>query len=445
MVEDVIKHKKWSELNSKEDMLQSIDECYSNIALFNCWMMEDNADTISLEQGIAAETDMIQQYNRELYMMTNPLEADNDPKFVTFCEQQDLKHKREVEENKLLKEDPEVDKLFEDNHFWNADDLVKANVKPRYWYVSDMIADNCLSMIWGRAGSNKTWLMQNLAACMACGKVWLKRVLTNKTKVLYLDNEADDIEAHTRLKMVMKGMDLNEQETKDIKENFYYWNPGIALNEYKLIRAIRRKVKECGIKVVFVDSLIEFTSHDENSNRENSMFFAVLKRLQKEMGITFHIIHHQGKGSEIKKHDNDVGRGASQIVGCMRNVYELRVAKDNMLILHHSKSNICRLQDDIGVRVDMNEDSVSFETVEMGEVKVMKSISEELADKVKAWIEFNQLRKFKTKDVKANFPTQKGNQLTNALNILLEDGVIERPNQGSKGEYLVKDDDLIKR
>ena len=430
-----------------DDINEGINDANERINYYNeCLKTEtDSNEILIIQQGLEAEEEMLRIYNKRLVEAENPnsfIDEDFEKKWIEVIQPKlKLERERSKQEKELEVKDTEVDKLFEDNHFWSGKDLLKSNLKGQHWFVNDIIAEHNFTMFYGRASAYKTWLAINLAISLSCGKPWLKDVMTEKVKVLYLDNESNDVEAKRRLTMVLNGMNLSDKEKDDVNDNFYYFNPNEPLNNYMLRRAIKRKVKECGIKVIFVDSFIEFTSHNENDSRENSIFFAALKKMQKELDVTFVFIHHQGKATDSNKHILDVARGSSQIIGCMRNAFEFKTGRDNTVVINHSKSNLCKKREDVGVRVNFDEEyednKVTFDKVEVVDVKLVKPIAEDLADKIIAWTNIKSITEFKTKDVRINFATYKGSQITNALNMLVADDTLKNP---SKGKYCVNND-----
>jgi len=348
-----------------------------------------------------------------------------------------------VDEKKLTPEEisealaeVKVNKFLTENKFWNANDLLNSEIKPRFWYIHPIIAKNTLGMFLGKTQSCKTWLVLYLAICLSCGKNWLDDYTTEKTKVLFLDNESDDIECIRRVNMILNGLNLTDNEKKDFRENFFYFNPTEKLNETTLTRALKKKIKENDIKIVFVDSFIEFITHNENDSGENSGFFSKVKRMTKELDLTFVFIHHTGKG-EVKKYALDKSRGSSQIIGCVRNAFELKSGENDTSIFEHNKTNICKKIKPIGLKIEFNDEmkSVKFNVISPEEVQMQISLAEKLAGKIEEWIGSKSIKEFKTKDIKINFPTYKENQIYEALKILEEEETIVKI---SKGKYMVK-------
>ena len=164
------------------------------------------------------------------------------------------------------------------------------------WLVDRHIPKGSITLVFGKGGIGKTWLMLQIARCIGSGKPWLG-FETTKTSVIFIDFENPLAVLNSRTQTLGDG------------ENVYFWRahnenrkaPKLDSNEWKQYKCLPE-----GAVLVF-DTLRASQSKDENASNEMSLIMGKLKELR-DLGFTIVLLHHTAKNSD------NVAKGSTAIV-----------------------------------------------------------------------------------------------------------------------------------
>jgi len=178
------------------------------------------------------------------------------------------------------------------------------------WIVNSLVPTDGLSMLVGKPKQFKTWILLEMAKCVARGSDFLNHFTTKMGKVLYIDEE----NGRSILKERMNCLGINPSDniTFMVKEFVDFYSDTKT-------EALKKKVDKINPILIIIDNFINIHSaQDENSSTEMMKVVKNIKLLlSPERGII--VSHHCGhKGSRI--------RGASAISADLTS--EIHIAKN---------------------------------------------------------------------------------------------------------------------
>lgn len=168
--------------------------------------------------------------------------------------------------------------------------------------VQDLITDASLTILSGAGGAGKTWAMLDMGVCVAMGKQWLGRDVTQGA-VLVIDEESGARRLHDRCGMVLRGHDADEETP------FYY----TCLNGFVLsgqdaeisASAIADLVRAVGAKLVIIDALTDIAlGLDENDAAQMAQVMKPLRMVVEATGAAVIVLHHTNKSGGTRGSTN---------------------------------------------------------------------------------------------------------------------------------------------
>ena len=157
--------------------------------------------------------------------------------------------------------------------------------------------------------TGKSWLVNNLAICVATGRPWLDRYETEQGRVLIVDNELHGETAANRLPKVSRAMGVPMSEFAGTLE---VWNLRGGLTDLFKLAPTLEAIDHGRFKVIVLDAWYRFMPEgkDENDNGTMANLYNRLDRVAMKIGCSFVLIHHSTKGNQSGKSVTDVGAGA---------------------------------------------------------------------------------------------------------------------------------------
>ncbi len=211
-------------------------------------------------------------------------------------------------------------------------ELLSGELEQIEWDVDQVLAHESVGILAGPAGYGKSWMQMDMAIEMARGGLWLNKFATTKGKVLYIDEESSKALLQRRLSKLLKGKDL----TKDSLEIHFVIGQSFCLSNDSSVNHLRELLKTLSPRLVIIDSLIRVHKAEENSAKEMSKVFGVIKALVRDFKCSFLIADHQRKMTQFGDGQNHL-RGSSEKSAFIDSLFTLK-KKDDYLIIEHSKS-----------------------------------------------------------------------------------------------------------
>ncbi|MHC4269976.1 MAG: AAA family ATPase [Planctomycetota bacterium] len=177
------------------------------------------------------------------------------------------------------------------------------------WIIERHIPKGSITLVFGKGGIGKTWLLLGMARCIGKGIPFLG-YNTNKTPVIFIDFENPLAVINTRTQTLGDG------------ENVFFWRahnenlkaPKLDSKEWELYKNLPKEA------VLIFDTLRASQSKDENASNEMGLIMGRLKELR-DLGFTIILLHHTAKNSD------HVAKGSTAIVDLADHILGLTLVK----------------------------------------------------------------------------------------------------------------------
>jgi hypothetical protein len=189
---------------------------------------------------------------------------------------------------------------------------------PVPWAVPGWLAKGDFAVIGGEPGTGKSVFALDLALALSTGTTFLGLRVQGMYRVLYLDEEMPPELAKRRLRMLIRGREL-EPEQVSLR---YFNGEQLKLDQADSRLALRRVFDEWPPDFIVLDSLIRFHSGNENDNSEMARFYAQMRSLQSDYEFGWVALHHLAKpGKDKSKELGHRLRGASDLRAVVDQLY----------------------------------------------------------------------------------------------------------------------------
>lgn len=312
-------------------------------------------------------------------------------------------------------------------------DLKAANIE---WLVEGWLPFGDITFFAGKAASFKTTIMLHIAFCIANGLPVFQNYKTTQSKVLYLNEENNNMIFKQFIGRVANGLEI---ETSD--NIFFALLENFRLDKTDSLEELISFINYHNIKLLVCDSFRRFIGFDENNATEMNSLFTNLKRLRKRCkGLTVVILHHLKKeNAQFKLDVRDMLRGSSDIVNsCDSIMGASRKHGSNSVIMSHIKNRAgVELLDKI-IRIEGgSEKAYLYEVGESERREMSLSAPEKAADVIGDYVEMNKIKSFQRKDIdewKLNLPYD---TITKALRVMDKNGLITSSGSTKNRTFIV--------
>ena len=206
-----------------------------------------------------------------------------------------------------------------DFEFVRSTDL---KIKPIDWLIKGYVESNTLAQVFGESGCGKSFVILDMACCVATGTDWLGHKV-QKGAVFYICGEGH-AGISRRLRAWEIGNDLNLEDGLLFKSlGAAQLCEAITINKNgaaQVAEAIRKMVEATGVwpRLIIVDTLSRNYGGDENSTEEMAAFIQHLDEyLRKPWDCTIICVHHSGAM------DKDRSRGSTALRGAIDAEYKV--------------------------------------------------------------------------------------------------------------------------
>ncbi len=195
-------------------------------------------------------------------------------------------------------------------------ELLQRNPMMRRPIVHDLLRSGETMNIIAAPKTGKSWMVLDLALCVATGRPWLHRFKVERSPVVLIDNELHEETLADRLQRVAtaKGIPLDDLdgwlEVKSLRG---------ALQSFRTLDAgmlAPKRVEAGRYGMVIFDAFYRFNcddGSDENDNGYMARTYNLLDSMAKRLDACLVCIHHTSKGNQSEKAVTDVGAGAGSM------------------------------------------------------------------------------------------------------------------------------------
>ncbi|MBU1164778.1 AAA family ATPase [Patescibacteria group bacterium] len=187
------------------------------------------------------------------------------------------------------------------------DEFIKKDIEKPSWVAERLIPKKGTTFLAGYPESFKTWILIELARCVASGGLLFGKIPCPKGKVLIINEEDNESYIKNRI------LQLRIRSSLEI---YLLIGQGIKVDDPEKINFLSRWVKENNITLVCLDSFARIHTKEENISNQIAMVFEGINQLKKA-GASVLITHHLRKkvnGQQLTAHDL---RGSSDILAAV--------------------------------------------------------------------------------------------------------------------------------
>ena len=193
-------------------------------------------------------------------------------------------------------------------------------IEPKKYILHDLIEVGTITLISGKEKIGKTYVLMNMALCMAAKQDWLGRKTMEDVdgSILWCNLDMSRSLGMYRIREVAHGIHMDfDQTNPDLFANFHlvdsktFSDAGLDSLEFfgnsNAVQALREFIVKNNIVICFIDNLVQIEGDaEENKANDIRKVFSKIKQLRDETGCAFVVIHHTIK-------DGGRGRGSSDI------------------------------------------------------------------------------------------------------------------------------------
>jgi hypothetical protein len=206
---------------------------------------------------------------------------------------------------------------------WQAFTLADAYQErpPVEYLVSGMIAVSSLNIPYGSPGTLKSFLLGDMAICVAAGINWLPPapwiennratgIATRQSPVMWLDFDNGRRRTHDRFGALGRSRDLSP----DIPLHYFSMPyPWLDSSEQRSMSSLAVRIQNLGARLVIVDNLGVVAGDAEENSGDMGRVMSLWRQLAEDSQAAVVLIHHQRKSNGTTGRAGDNLRGHSSI------------------------------------------------------------------------------------------------------------------------------------
>ena len=192
---------------------------------------------------------------------------------------------------------------------------------PVEYVAGNLFAIPSLNIPYGAPGTLKSFLMADLAVCVAAGVDWLppapwidgnqaRAIKTHQCPVMWLDFDNGRRRTHDRFAALGHARDL----PPDIPLFYYSMpSPWLDASDNASIGDLALRIKDAGAKLVVVDNLGVVSGDADENSAEMGQVMSRFRQVAEDAGSVIIPVHHQRKSTGSTGRAGDALRGHSSI------------------------------------------------------------------------------------------------------------------------------------
>lgn len=172
---------------------------------------------------------------------------------------------------------------------------IKAIVEDFEPIIENFLNRKEFMLLHATAKVGKSMLALNIGLSVATGRDFLGMV-TNKSKVLYLQTEIANTSLKDRIENMLDGFD--EESYDNASSNLLIANNRIRLDEPEGIELIKKELTSIQPNLLIIDPLYDLHRKNEDNATEMAPLLSDLREIARSCDCAIILIHHQGKRGE---------------------------------------------------------------------------------------------------------------------------------------------------
>lgn len=244
-----------------------------------------------------------------------------------------------------------------------SDYMTKYGGEKVEWTVESWLPRSTIAFVIAPPGSYKTWLTLDLALSVATGSKFLGNFpVLERAPVLIYQQEDSHYGLAERLGVIIKSKFGLENEDDPESDEFlidappmdipiyFHTERQLRIDNKDAVYALRKQIESTKAKLVIIDPLYSAASM-EDYMATAAQHLLELKAIRDELGVTFLIVHHTGKGKDEKNRERLWG---SQFLNAaLETGWQVAKSSDTGIVVHrHYK--VKGMPDTIGLSFDVS-------------------------------------------------------------------------------------------
>ena len=217
--------------------------------------------------------------------------------------------------------------------------------EPDWFYQGWIPREDRLMVITGDSGVGKTIFVTNLMLAMACGETFMARpFLGDPPRFLYIDLDMGEVELRMHLLNVAISMGLRREDLATLDDRVGVLCDGMDNlpqgydigtrdkrgNGYLILRDV---ISRCKPDIVVVESWSDLCGTEVDMDSNNSVNTALRRLRQVNQGVSWWIIHHEGKSrhdaAKMRKSVQHRGIGAQALTKSAHRNFSISYAREH--------------------------------------------------------------------------------------------------------------------
>ena len=161
--------------------------------------------------------------------------------------------------------------------------------------IGGLLREGHKMLIAAPSKAGKSFLLQELAVCVAEGRPWLGRPV-RQGRVLYVNLELDAVSCKHRFRDIYDAMGEGEHANDVLVLNLR----GRSVPLDRLAPTLIRRYKDRGLKAMIIDPIYKVITGDENTASDMALFCNLFDSIATECGCAMVYSHHFSKGAASK-------------------------------------------------------------------------------------------------------------------------------------------------
>lgn len=300
---------------------------------------------------------------------------------------------------------------------------------PEYsWRIENILQDKKIISVSGPSTVYKSWFCLLAGICVSSGKPFLDTFSVEQGNVLFIDRENSLPELQNRTEMLCKGLNMNDFEKLPM---YFLSEQAFYLDEPEDLKFLEELIIKNKIVLILIDVYRRCVRFQEDKADDVARFFGNLKPVCERTGVSFILLHHHKKGTNIDK--KELLRGSSDFLNNLDGLLQID-KRGQQLSVTHSKSRSGKELEPFNLKVETDEEDY-FKFEYLGEKQKDYSLKTRAVNVISVWLTENNIKVFKTEEVR-KLCKSAGIHKQNTFSALVE---MQRNNsviKQSKGVYL---------
>lgn len=305
--------------------------------------------------------------------------------------------------------------------------LLEKDIPPIEYLVDKIIPKAMFLYMYGPPGSFKTNFLLYVSLLGLKGQDVFNYEVKAPFKTLWIDEENRDIGMKEKLRKFQSTVKVSEE---DLAKNNFIICQGINILSEVDLKNIEKIIEKEKPNLLVIDSIAKVFRADERDEGHVKFIFQKLNPIIVKHGVTIILIHHTRKKQQGQSHYSMEDLSGSREFGAHADgMLCLEAYRRNEFKLQQTKNRYGELMEPINFEIESDEDSIGIHYIGLASENIEKHKKSTVCSHlITGYMEDGCIYSYKDIE-KIIGRTYKKTTIYEALKILLEKGIIEKPRK----------------